>query len=190
MRLRMNYMVVAVTAVLMLESTARAQQDWCDIVPPPKVKKVVYCETLPIGITENKAFVVSLESPFFDGLKRSESQGRVRFEKAGKEISTYPESFVVTVENSPLELSDRSAISQKGRTPRSVVVRWFSSSHVLIREVSAELEEVREIWNELDPPKVWYRASVNSASQPLNAEIEVAVLGENGEELGAVRRYL
>jgi hypothetical protein len=172
-------------AVLILVSIAQAQENSCDFVPPAKLKKVVYCESLPIGTTANNALAISLESKFFARLKRSRSGGSVRFERDGRSVFDYPDSFVVAVEKIGL----LNAAAPTSETPQNVTIRWFDASHTLLREVSSALEEVHESWREQAPTKIWYRAIINGVSPPLGSEIEITLFS-NSESLGTVRRFL
>ena len=195
----MGRTVWTVTSVLVLISAVHAQQDWCDLVPTPKVKKVVYCESLPIGTTQGGGYTISLESKFFDGLRRTIADGRVRFQKDGQDVSAYPGAFLVAVEKRSLVITSSSGIvilsgtstrTDQPTTPRKVRLRWLDSSGVSSREITADLEEVQEAWPELSFPRIWYRAKIEGVSEPLNAELEVNLIDEKGNVLGQVKRFL
>jgi hypothetical protein len=189
----------AVISILALISAVQAQEDWCDAIPNAKVKRVVYCESLPIGTTQDGAFAVSLESKFFEGLQRTKTDGRAEFQKDKRDVSAYPDSFIVAVEKNPVIVSTGSGTiiapggpdrPVKQKKPRKVMLRWLSESGIVIREITADLEEMRQPWPEMNPPEIWYRAKIDGAAEPLSSELEIVLIGESGEHLGEVKRFL
>jgi len=51
-------------------------------------------------------------------------------------------------------------------------------------------KRVGELVSRAAPPRVWYRARINSAAEPLSSELEITLLADNSEVLGTVRRFL
>jgi hypothetical protein len=157
-----------------------------DCLLHPAKKRVVYCESIPIGSVALAAqnftgtALISFDSNFFSGLERLKKGPGPEFRKAGHRVLNYPDEFTLAIEPLP-------PVRLPGELrPRRVIVRWLDVSQHVLAEKTTDLEEVEEWWPELAPPKVWYRTRISGVNEPLISGIEILVTGDGGAVLGTM----
>ena len=207
-----NYMLARVFFSITLLVTSfvspSAGQSKCEAV----IKRdgsASYCESVPFGLTPNankqpvKAPVsnnqvfevsVSIESKFFEGLQRLSTSRGMEFRKGGQSVTNYPDTFVIEVEpfflqlkNDQSELPPSATKLPQDKTPTRVILRWLDpQTGAVLDNNELKLEEVVEAWQELSPPKVWYRARVEGVEKPLAAKLQIIVLGNSETPLATL----
>ncbi len=157
-----------------------------------------------LGITAYKqftrgvSFVAGLGGPFFQGLVRSDGPSGREFLKNGQRIETFPDSVALEIEpwvsnNSLLAIDPLATLPGHSGVPEELLnlhfrLKWIGSVTRDLGEVRSDL--ITEVWPELKPPRKWYKIEVPAKNVPLDDNLEIRILTNEGKQLGCISGHL
>ncbi len=148
--------------------------------------------------TRGVSFVAGLGGPFLQGLVRSDGpSGRV-FQKNGQRVEIFPDSVALEIEswvtnNSLLTIDPLATLPGQSGAPEELLnlhfrLKWIGSVTRDLGEVRSDL--ITEVWPELRPPRKWYKIEVPAKNVPLDDNLEIRILTNEGKQLGCISGHL